>query len=197
MYYPIRRLSGIFVVVVVGGCATAGTPSAPQQLSTQPVAFDGNYTGTIRVVTYFAGISENWCEAPPRFSFPVKNNLFTFTVGHPNVPSGFSRTFLVRIDPSGSFYSRAVDGRASMFGRVAGTRLDAQVEGEGCTYAIAAQRSGTQMSAPPRSLVASQTCQYGTLNYAVGQHLESIVCGYDPRYSTVYPRWLPDDFALN
>src|SRR5690349_5311953 len=99
MYYSARRLSGVSLVVVVSGCASAGTPSAPQQLLTQQTSFDGNYTGTIRVVAYFAGISENWCESPPRFFFPVKDNLFTFTVGHPNVPSGFSRTFLVRIDP--------------------------------------------------------------------------------------------------
>ncbi len=54
----------------------------------------------------------------------------------------------------------------------------------------------TQPKLPPQTAVALQTCQWENRTYTLGAEIGGIpiICGFDLRYSTVYPQWMPADY---
>jgi hypothetical protein len=110
------------------------------------VSFDGTYRGSIQLTASAAkGANSSWCDTPPDMTLIVQNGAFAFTLAHPNVPSsqGFSTSpsFIVNLEPDGTFDSTSPNGQAQMTGRVTGQQLTGKISGSACGYAFTAQRS--------------------------------------------------------
>ena len=137
-----------FLVIAASGCATSGPPAVSPPPTAAPVVFDGNYRGTIQLTSsssLVSGAQSNWCNTPPVISLALQNNAFNYVLVHPNVPqdSGYSMSpnFSVSVQPDGSFNATSRNGEANMVGRITGARMTGQINGTGCGYGFAADRS--------------------------------------------------------
>jgi hypothetical protein len=144
----LTKITTTILIIAVSGCATSGPPAASPAPPAAPVSFDGNYRGTIQLTStssIVSGAQSNWCNTPPAISLSLRNNAFSYVLAHPNVPqdSGYSLspTFSVAVHPDGSFDATSQNGEANMIGRIAGPHLTGQINGTGCGYGFAADRS--------------------------------------------------------
>ena len=116
------------------GVIRSDTAAAPPVSS-----FDGSYQSTIRIIAT-AGAAEgtNWCDTPGQPVINVANGQFGYDVPHPNAPFAMTANFAATMAKDGSFSGQAVSGTIS--GRVSGTHMEGNIDGQGCLYAFTGDR---------------------------------------------------------
>jgi hypothetical protein len=146
MRVGLARLGSIVIISAIGGCVTSGPPPVSATPPASPVAFDGNYRGSIQLTSSgLSGSQSNWCDTPPAISLSLQQGAFNYILVHPNVPQdsnySLSPTFAVAVAPDGSFTATSQNGEAQMTGQITGSHLTGRIAGTACGYAFAADKS--------------------------------------------------------
>jgi hypothetical protein len=121
-------------------------PSAPTG------TYDGHYEGAVQVTGAASGTSRQQCATDPRISFDVRNGKFVYTQSHPNVAGSApdltaqatTPVYNVTIAPDGFISGNSDVFVGTIAGRVTGSHMVGQINGELCYYSFQADRA-----APP------------------------------------------------
>jgi hypothetical protein len=139
-----RAVPCLALAVFVASCA--GQPDARtggENQSAASTAYDGNYTGTVKVTGAMSGADVTWCETDPRMSLQGRNSAFRYTQPHPKAPATFADrstvTYEATVAADGAISgSSSVNG--SIKGRITGAHMEGTLMGLGCFYGFAADR---------------------------------------------------------
>jgi hypothetical protein len=128
------------------GCS--GPPASTAAPPPQAVSYDGRYEGTIQVTGAAIGTSRQQCATDPRISFDVRNSKFVYSQSHPNfvgtapdlTPQATTPVYNVTITQDGSLSGNSDVFVGTIAGRVTGSHMAGQINGELCYYSFEADR---------------------------------------------------------
>jgi hypothetical protein len=138
-----RAAPFLALAAVVAGCTGQRNPPVTEGAQSNR-SYDGHYNGTVQVTGVLSGGDTRWCETDRQLSLQVSNNKFSYTQPHPNVPVAMADratvVYTASIAPDGAI-SGTSSTNGSIEGRVSGSHMAGTMEGPGCFYSFAADRS--------------------------------------------------------
>ena len=134
-----RATRVLVICVSCSGCVgepaylTAPTKAQPQ------ISFDGTYRASLQVTSASSSLPREWCETDRRPVFQIRDNNFSFSMPHPNIPGNYSLEYTVSIYSDGIMQGTSGD-LGVLAGRVTGTHMQGVISGSGCEYSFSADR---------------------------------------------------------
>lgn len=140
-----RAVGTLAIALAVFGCADP--PAPPPQVVAPVTAFDGRWSGSMRLTGAASSVPQDSCNVPPRFSIDVRNGQFLLAQPHPLVGStspslrgASTLDYEATISADGSFTGVADSTGATLSGRIVDGRMDGNIYGLLCYYSFSAQR---------------------------------------------------------